>query len=257
MQLKKNMKLILSVMGLTVLYMVIMVITAEFMQNDAMLDIMRNFGMSEEELEKFKNGMEPLNFVADGFFSLYYPLFLMFMYIKLVSVYIVKPVDSSSMSCYLSLPISRKRYVITTALSIFAVILVTGIITYAAGLATFAVRSTEINQLNYLNIAATSTLTALAMAFVSLTLGFIFAGTKYKPLYTAAPIIMLFAAFFYPMADWLMWLRWVTPLGWANYAELTSGNLPLWWLIDLGCAAVVGVCLYVTLRFFKRKNLSI
>jgi hypothetical protein len=256
-QLRKNMKLIVSIIAVTAFYLVIMVITAEFMQNEAMLDFFRAFGMPEEELEMLKKQMTPLNFMASGFFSLYYPLFLMFTYIKLVSVYIVKPTENSVLSCYLSMPISRTKYAATTAVSLTAVILSTGVIAYIAGIATFAVRGTEINQLNYLNIVATATLSALAMAFISLALGFIFAGTKYKSLYLSVPILMLFAAMFYSMADWLMWLRYVTPLGWADFGAIAEGSFNLWWLVYLGCAAVVGVCLYLTLHFFKRRNLSI
>ena len=255
-QLRKNLKLILAILAMTLFYLIVMVVTAEFMGSNAMQEIMRAFGMPEEDLALLAD-FTPLEFVANGFFSIYFHAFMMFAYIKLVSAYIVKPVDSSTMSCYLALPVSRQKYVATTAISLSAVVLLTGIIAWAAGVIIFAIRSIEINQWDYLNIVATATLASLAVAFICMALGFVFAGTKYKSLYTAIPILLIFVILFYSMADWLLWLRWTSPFGWADYDKLSKGAESAWWLVDAGCLAVVGVCTYLSLYLFKRRNLSI
>jgi hypothetical protein len=218
---------------------------------------MLSFGAPEDEIAEFTSQMTPLGFVANGFFQLYFHIFVMVMYIRLVSQLVTKPVDTTSMACYLSLPISRKKYVFSTYFSLFLPVILCGLSAYVGGVVTFSLKSADINYWNYLNISVTATLQSLAVAFISLTLGFIFAGTKYKSLPIVAPIVLLFIILFYDMAEWLNWLRWLSPFGWADYSALASGTLNLWWLVILGCAVICGVCIYLSARFFKKRNLSI
>jgi hypothetical protein len=234
-----------------------MIATADLIKGNTVRDMMAGFGIPEEALAEFDN-MTALSFVAEGFFFMYFQLFLMIMYIMLVNRYIVKPAVTTELSCYLSLPVSRKKYVATTALSLGITVLLCGIVSFLTGVAAFVIRKdADINYYNYLNLVTTSTLSALAIAYISFACGFIFSGTKYKSWATAAPILLLFLTMFYSMADWLNWLRWVSPFGWTDYSALAEGKLSLWWLIDLGYAAICGVSVYLAGYFFKKRNLSI
>jgi hypothetical protein len=263
-QLKKNAKLIIGVTALIIVYLIIMIFTADFMNSDMMKtmveSMMRSMGAPEEEITKALaefDDMTPLNFVANGFFSVYFHLFLMVMYIMLVSRLIVKPVDTTSMSCYLSLPISRRKYVGSTAASLAITIILCGLAAYITGLVVFIGKLAEINYWDYLNIVSVSALIALAVAFVSMTCGFVFAGTKWKPLSIVAPILLLLFYMLSDMAEWLNWLKYVSIFGWADYNALANGTFDLWWLADLGCLAVVGAATYLSLYIFKKRNLSI
>jgi hypothetical protein len=263
-QLFKNQKLIYGVLAMTIFYVILMIFTADLMQGDFMRDLvesmMRSMGESEEAIaaaiSEFDD-MTPLNFVANGFYTLYFQLFMMVLYIMLVSRYIVKPVDTTNLSCYLSLPISRKNYVRTTFMSLFIAVFVCGLVAYASGYITFAIKSADINYWDYLNVVATATLVSLSVAFISLTCGFVFSGTKFKSLSFIAPIVFLFIIMIASMDESLLWLRWLTPFGWADNVKLAAGEFSLWWLVDLGCIAIAGICVYLSSYFFKKRNLSI
>jgi hypothetical protein len=263
-QLKKNAKLIIMMVLLVIFYLITIIFTADFMKDGFMKDMvesmMRSFGASEAEIAKATaqmGDMTALSFTANGFFSLCFHLFLMYMYIVLVSRLIVKPVETTAMSCYLSLPLSRRRYVWTTAASLTITVLLCGLAAYLSGLFTFMIQKADVNYWDYLNISGAATLVALSVAFVSMACGFVFAGTKYKSLATAVPIVLLVLSTFYTMAESLDWLKYISIFGWADYSELANGTFKLWWLVDLGCLAVVGAATYLSLYIFKKRNLSI
>jgi hypothetical protein len=263
-QLKKNSKLIIGVAALVIFYLIVMIFTADLMKGDIMKDLvesmMRSMGESEdaiaEALLEFED-MDPLNFVANGFFSLYFQMFLMVMYIMLVSRLIVKPTDTTAMSCYLSLPLSRRKYVATTAVTLKISVLLCGLLAYLFGILVFIIRNADINYWNYLNLVTVTTLLAWAVASVSMACGFIFAGTKWKQLSILAPIVLFVFYMFCGMAQWLNWLKYLSIFGWADYSALANGTFGLWWLVDLGCLAVVATSTYLSLYIFKKRNLSI
>jgi hypothetical protein len=149
--------------------------------------------------------------------------------------------------------------VLTTATTLGTGILIIGIFSYIAGAVTFAIRGINIAQSTYLNIVGYATVSAMAVAFISFALAFIFAGTKHKSLYLVVPIVMLFLSLFYSMAEWLEWVRWISPFGWVDYSVMAGGSYE-WWQILLvysGCVAIIISAIILTAKLFKKRNLSI
>jgi len=253
---KKNLPLWGVFTGILVFYLVVIVFT---------------FGIPEVRDSFAIIGIEVgtditlMDYTAMGFFGTVMFMFPPIFFIMLAYKLVYKPIDSNSLSSFLSTPISRKKYILTTGVlylvAIFAMFLITwllGII--SVGLFPMAFPDVEIGSysfIHYTNMVFTLFLATMAVASISFLFSCIGHGKKFGlALLIGLPIVFILIQMLGSMAG-LDFLLHFTPLGWIDAMELNSGTASLWWLFSLIYIAITGTLFFLALKLFNKKQLSI
>jgi len=182
-------------------------------------------------------------------------VFVMVFYVLLANKLLYKSIDTTSMSSFLSSPISRRQYIITSfifmAKCIFALYLLAFIIT-AGCLATY---QGSFDLLGLVSVHLTTFLCSLAVASISFACSAIFAGTRAGlPLLAGIPI---FFAAVMMLAAYVPVFEYFTPFMWVDAMKVANRAFDLWWLFNLIYVTIVAAAFAATLYIFKRKQLSI
>jgi hypothetical protein len=234
-------------MAFIVFYLFTMIMTAELtapmFENENFQNMLKEmFGMTDAEIASM-SGMNGYDMVETGFFHQYYPIILLVLSIILIGKYITKAFETTTMSCYLCLPISRRKYVASTAVSLGLSVLFCGIVAYLIGLLTFNIVDMDVNFWAFSQTVLISTLSSLAVAYISMCLAFSFIGGKYRSFYIVVPIILFFVFMFKDISPILSYL---SPFGWENI-----------YLNVIGCPILIAASIYLSIKLFKRRNLSL
>lgn len=244
---KKNLTLWAIFVGVCCLYLLIMTFTKE-MLDEVMAEMMGG------------QGTDILTYLATTYFDSIITMFPMVFYVMVAHKLVAKAVDNTSMSTYLTSGISRRTYTATAAVYLLSSIFLLFAILFGLGAACmYSIES--INLVNYANVVLSSMLCTMLLAMVSFFMSNYFAGTKMGlGLAIAVPVAFLIVFMIGETVagiSGLQWVQYLSPFGWTDMGKIAAGTYNLWWLAQLGYLIGIGVLFYLSVFFFKRKQLSI
>jgi ABC-type transport system involved in multi-copper enzyme maturation permease subunit len=252
-QLKYNWKAWVSITALCLVYVTIFIATSKVMESIDPSEFPEGM-FTDEDIAMLVNPMTMLS----SFFSSIYSVFAIVFICMFTSKAYTKPMETTSMSCYLSLPISRIKYSLSMSISYAISVFVLGALMMITGVIGFMVAGFNIDYGIYIDMVAVATLQCASVGFIALLLASGLAGGKWaKILATAVPIALWVLPTFADMADWLKWLSYLTPYGWINFTDLSMGNIDLLWVWYGVYIAIITVCLSMSCVLFKRRQLPI
>jgi hypothetical protein len=252
-QLKYNLKSWLSITTLCLFYIIIFIFTSVVMRQ---VDMSQFEGAGEmgESLTMLSN---PIYMLGSFFASMFSILALVFVIMFTGKVY-TKPMETTSMACYLSLPISRVKYALVSMVTYLTAIFGMGVLLYAAGEISFAIADVSADHMRYFEMVLTSVLQSAAVGFIVLFIAFGFAGGRWtKTLTIAVPILLFVLPMFAEMAEWLEWLKWVTPYNWVDIMKVASGEAKLLWMWNGIYAGIIAAGTVLSCLLFRKRQLSI
>ncbi|MDR0975460.1 MAG: hypothetical protein LBM01_00685 [Christensenellaceae bacterium] len=254
-QLKSNNGVFLGVFGISIFYIAMLILAYSLLPDVANAMDGEMGAMMREMLSQ-----GALTFMGMGFFgNIYYFAFVLFLVLKLATKYGSTAATNTTMSCYLSAPISRTTYISTTAMTILTTTFVYLLGLYIVGNIAFAIGGYEVNQLDFIVSMGARTYSLFALAAIGFFFSFAFAGSKNASMLAIIiPIfIMMIPSLLSTISADVEWFKWGNPLEWINLENLVKGNFDWLWLATLGYTAIIAVSFIGAWRLFKRRNISI
>jgi len=253
-QFKKNWMLWAIFTGITVLYLALIILTFdkinEAMSNGSMSDMMNSFGYDSSTWSNI------MLYTANMFFGQLVLILPMVFYLIICNKIIYKPVDDTSMSSYMSSSISRKQYVASTGIFLASSIIAMFALVFGIGSLLFSF-SGPFDALSYLNLCVYSMLLTLAVAFIVFFLSFILTGVKGGLIIIIGFPIMLYLLASLSKIKVLHFLKYVSPFSWGDATEIAKGTFGLWWMFDLIFIGITVVSFVFASKIFNKKQLSI
>lgn len=197
-------------------------------------------------------------FTGFTFFDFVVPIYGTVFYVIFAVLLVHRTVFNNSISAFLSTPLSRKNYVVTTAVFFITVIFSVFLLQFVVGIVVFLAAYGSFNVLNFGLLVLVSFLCTLAIAMMCYFCSCVFAGSsKAMGFIVGIPIVCVLLLMISQMVPAVDFLRYLTPYGWFDSIEIITGASNLWWLWSLIYAAISGVLFFLSVVIFKRKQLSI
>ena len=198
-------------------------------------------------------GASTLAFVA-GLLPLYTSMFVMAFVIFIVFRTLYKPVDSTSLNAHLSSGITRKQYILTAAVFLTGAVFAMFVIMFVACGASMLMWG-AIDWLAWLNLNMSYFFNIMAVAFICFFFASVFApGNIGKLGMVGLPILFLL---FQMLSGYVSFFEYLSPFSWLDSLKIAMGTFDLWWMWYLIFASSTAVLLFVTVKLFGKKQLSI
>jgi len=197
-------------------------------------------------------------FTAFTFFDYVVPIYGTVFYVIFAVLLVHRTIFNNSMSAFLSTPLSRKSYIITTAVFYITVIFSVFFLQFLIGIPLFLIIPGSFNILNFGIVVLVSFLCTLSIAMICYFFSCIFGGTKYAMGFmVGVPIVFTMFLMISQLVQPLDFLQYATPYGWFDTLKVAAGVSNLWWLWCLVYAAISGLMFFLSVILFKRRQLSI
>jgi len=197
-------------------------------------------------------------FTAFTYFDFVVPIYGTVFFVIFAVLLVHRTIVNNSMMSYLSTPLSRNSFIITTAVFFITVIFSTFIAQFLIGIPLFLIIGGSFNILNFAIVVLTSFLSTLSVAMLCYFFSCVFGGTKLAMAFIVGiPIVFTLLLMISQMVPPLDFLKYATPYGWFDTLKIAAGISNLWWLWSLIYAAISGLLFFVSVILFKRRQLSI
>jgi len=237
--------------GLMTFYFTIVALTF-FIEPDAMIASMEMMGTA------LGAEISAAAFTAYTFFDFVVPIYGTVFFVIFAVMLVHRTVFNNSMSAFLSTPLSRKSYVVTTAVFFITVIFSVFFLQFLVGIPLFLIIPGSFNILYFGIVVLVSFLCTLSIAMVCFFCSCVFAGSgKAMGFIIGIPIIFTMFLMISQLVAPLDFLQYATPYGWFDTLKVAAGVSNLWWLWCLVYVAISGLLFFLSVVFFKRKQLSI
>lgn len=249
---KKNWKLWSIFTSILLMYMFVMILSF-----DQMKEMMDTLGGNDPEMMGIVFMLDSrFDLLASMYFDMLIFIFPMVFYIMLANKIVSKTVDDNSMSAYLASSLSRSKY--TTTAAVFLILSITSmffVIFAFGGLGLICFET--LNWLNWANMVFTTLTCTLAIAAICFFFSCVMAANKTgNVLLTGIPIVFVLFMWLGEMPS-LEFLLKLTPMGYIDTVMIGKGLEDLWWLINLVFIAIASVLFVISIKMFKKKQLSI
>ncbi|MDR1917873.1 MAG: ABC transporter permease subunit [Christensenellaceae bacterium] len=282
--LKNNWKVFLIHLIVAVSFLVLMRIVSGFL-SDALFQ-----GLQGESLGYWVTAQTAGMFSLSGNFSIIMLIFL----VIVGGGFINRPAMDGSLSAYLTVPVSRKKYSVTTLVAYYTMIIGLVLTTALVGLLViFSFPGAKIQWLfigNYFAVVGIVALVSLTIAAISYFSATLFAGTNVKGMYVLIPIAFFVVSMFAELGSvvrQLKFLRYLSPYSWFDTTgfiiqnnvgnDIVSNGSPMadglitdnlvapsyiWWdknpwLPALFCLAIIAACSVLSVIIYRKKKFAV
>jgi hypothetical protein len=237
--------------GLMTFYFTIVALTF-FIEPDAMIASMEMMGNA------LGADIGAAAFTAYTFFDFVVPIYGAVFFIIFAVMLVHRAVFNNSMSAFLSTPLSRKNYIVTSAVFFITVIASVFLMQFLIGIPLFLIIGGSFNILYFGIVVFVSFLCTLSIAMICFFCSCAFAGSgKAMGFIIGIPIVFTMFLMISQLVPPLDFLQYLTPYGWFDTLKVAAGIDNLWWLWCLIYAAISGALFFLSVFIFKRKQLSI
>ena len=243
---KKNWKLWAAITALLSAYLLIIAAVA---QDELMRATVEFLGLPAEDSASAV--------VASVFYGLVLFIFSMIYYIITAHSLVHKPADNSSLSCYLTVPLSRNKFIATCGVYLAAAMFAQFVIIFGVGSLGLLIHG-PFDVANFALMHLVMFLCVLSVAFISFSVSVVGTGSGWGRTVSAGiPIFLVFLLLISQMVPALGNASYATPFGWVNPVELVIGTATAWWIWSAIYAAVTAALFALSIAVFNKKQLSI
>ena len=199
-----------------------------------------------------------VTFTGVTFFDFVVPIYGAVFFVIFAVLLVHRAVFNNSMSAFLSTPLSRKNYIVTTAVFFIIVIFSVYALQFIIGTVLFLGFSGPFHVGNFALLVLVSFLCTLAIAMACYFCSCVFAGSgKAMGFIVGIPIIFTLFLMISQMVPVVDFLQYATPYGWFDSFKVASGTSSLWWLWCLIYAGISGLLFFLSVTIFNKKQLPI
>jgi len=197
-------------------------------------------------------------FTAFTFFDFVVPIYGAVFFIIFAVMLVHRAVFNNSISAFLSTPLSRKSYIVTSAMFFITVIFSVFLLQFLVGIPLFFAIPGSFNILHFALVVLVSFLCTLSIAMICFFCSCAFAGSgKAMGSIIGIPIIFAMLMMISQLAPQLNFLQYASPYGWFDTLKVAAGIDNLWWLWSLIYLTISTVSFFLSIVIFRRKQLSI